>query len=96
VGGDVAVRWGGPKVAMLHVGGVINDDGSLGVYREIPYLKPAIEVGGVKFVWGRWPGVPYGVLEVFGPVDEVRPFFAKKAAELLAFGCFRYDQMFMN
>jgi len=93
--GEVAVRDKGRMVAMLHVGLVINDDGSLGRYREIPYVAPEIEVGGVRFVWGRWPGVPYGVLEVFGPAGDVRPFLAKKAAQLLI-SHRRFGEMLMN
>ena len=93
---EVESRYLGPQVAMLHIGGKIHDDGRLGEVREIPYSKPLIEVGGVRFVWMRWPGIPYGILEVFGRSEEVWPFFHRKAAELLAFGQYRVDQIVMN
>lgn len=80
------------QVEMLHVGMIIPDDADSGDYREIPYTKPPSEVGGCRFVWGRWTGTPVGVLEVYGPATEVRDFFTEKKAQILADDTIRFSE----
>ncbi len=81
---------------MLHVGQVIHDEHGPGEYREIPYSKPPIEAGGCRFVWGRWEGVPMGVLEAYGPAEQVPGFFEEKKAQILADDTIRYGETILG